>query len=190
MKTTYQVTTLAVLLAAGTTGAIADTVESSLDTSFQQLEEAVPGKFSLNTRLRYESFDLDTPTGNLPDGTPADRDGTSLRVRYGYTTPDFSGFTAMVEGETLTRIGGEHDDIHPLEDAGDGTDLNQLWVPDQNAEYGRIKVGRQIYNLDDQRFIVGQCIGCRGIVCVGIAVGLLVGGTQPLAGLIELVGFE
>ena len=126
---------------------MADSVESALDSAFAKVEETVLGKFSINARLRYESFDLD-------NGNPAlDRDGTSIRVRYGYTTPDFSGFTAMVEGETLSRVGGDHDDIHPLDDAGDGTDLNQLWVQYKDAEYGSVKVGRQIYALDDHRFI-------------------------------------
>lgn len=147
MKTVYKLSTLAALLSASTTGLLAGSVESGLDSAFAQLEEAVPGKFSINARLRYEIFDLDS-------GNPAqDRDGTSLRVRYGYTTPNFSGFTAMVEGETLTRIGGDHDDIHPLDDAGDGTDLNQLWVQYKDADYGSVKVGRQIYALDDHRFI-------------------------------------
>ncbi|NBB79531.1 MAG: alginate export family protein [Verrucomicrobia bacterium] len=146
MKRKYiALTLLATTMAAS--GLTADPVESSLDSAFAQLEEAVPGKFSINTRLRYEIFDLD-------NGSPAlDRDGTSLRVRYGYTTPDFNGFTAMAEGETLTRVGGDHDDIHPLDDAGDGTDLNQIWVQYQDADYGSAKVGRQIYFLDDHRFI-------------------------------------
>lgn len=153
MKTVYKVFALAALFAAATSGLIADSVESYLDSNAAKLEETVPGKFSLNIRTRYEYFNLDTPTGNLDDGTPADRNGTSLRVRYGYTTPDFSGFTAMVEGETVTRLGGKHYDIPPLDDAGDGTDLNQLWVQYMNADYGHAKVGRQIYALDDQRFI-------------------------------------
>lgn len=131
----------------GTIDLSADPVESSLDTTFAKLEETVPGKFSINSVLRYEVFDL-------ANGVPAnDRDGTSLRVRYGYTTPDFSGFTAMIEGETLTRVGGDAADIHPLDDAGDGTDLNQLWVQYKNADYGSLKLGRQIYALDDHRFI-------------------------------------
>jgi hypothetical protein len=126
---------------------MADPLESALDSAFTNLEESVPGKFSINARLRYEVFDLD-------NGNPAfDRDGTSLRVRYGYTTPDFSGFTAMVEGETLTRVGGDPADIHPLDDAGDGTDLNQLWVQYKDADLGSAKLGRQIYFLDDHRFI-------------------------------------
>ncbi|MFU8848505.1 MAG: alginate export family protein [Opitutales bacterium] len=148
-----KITVMAALLVVNGSGLLAESVESSLDSAFAQVEGAVPGKFSINARLRYESFDLDTPTGNLPDGTPADREGTSLRVRYGYTTPDFNGFTAMVEGETLTRMGGNVNDIHPLDEAGDGTDLNQLWLQYQDADYGSAKLGRQVYTLDDHRFI-------------------------------------
>ena len=125
----------------------ADPVEIFFDEQFASLDESVPGKFSINARLRYASFDLDS------EKSSDDRDGTSLRVRYGYTTPNFSGFTAMVEGETLTRVGGDHADIHPLDDAGDGTDLNQAWVQYVDADYGKVKVGRQIYALDDHRFI-------------------------------------
>lgn len=147
MKTVYILSSLTALLAVNTTALMGDPVESTLDSAFTELEEIIPGKFSLNARLRYELFDLD-------NGNPAlDRDGTSLRVRYGYTTPNFSGFTAMVEGETLTRVGGDHADIHPLDDLGDGSDLNQFWVQYKDADYGSVKVGRQIYTLDDHRFI-------------------------------------
>lgn len=147
MKNTYNPFTIAAISMAASLSLLADPVESSLDSAFASLEESVPGKFSINARLRYESFDLD-------NGVPAaDRDGTSFRVRYGYTTPDFNGFTAMVEGETLTRVGGDVNDIHPLDEAGDGTDLNQLWLQYKDADYGSLKVGRQIYFLDDHRFI-------------------------------------
>lgn len=146
MKTVYKVSTLAAVLAASTSGLMADPVESSLDSAFGNLEESIPGKFSINARLRYESFDLDTSPAN-------DRDGTSIRVRYGYTTPTFGGFTAMVEGETLSRVGGESTDIHPADDAGDGTDLNQLWVAYKSEDFGNVKLGRQIYTLDDHRFV-------------------------------------
>ena len=134
-------------LASGAYSLSADPVEGFLDEQFGKLEEAVPGKFTLNARLRYEDFDLDR--GNAND----DRDGTSLRVRYGYKTPDFNGLTGFVEGETLTRVGGDPDEIHPLDEAGDGSDLNQLWVQYKHAEYGHAKFGRQIYTLDDHRFI-------------------------------------
>lgn len=135
------------ITAVSVSGLMADPVESSLDSTFGKLEETLPGKFNIDAVLRYEVFDLD-------NGLPAnDRDGTSLRVRYGYTSPDFNGFTAMIEGETLTRVGGDAADIHPLDDAGDGTDLNQLWAQYKDADLGSIKLGRQIYALDDHRFI-------------------------------------
>ncbi|MEM8867867.1 MAG: alginate export family protein [Verrucomicrobiota bacterium] len=146
-KITTNTTLAALALASSVTSLSADPIEAALDDSKKQLSETIPGTFSVNARLRYEVFDLD-------NGNPAlDRDGTSIRVRYGYTTPDFEGFKASIEGETLSRVGGEHDDIHPLDDAGDGTDLNQAWVSYTNADFGSAKVGRQIYALDDQRFI-------------------------------------
>ena len=120
----------------------ADPVETALDDSKAKLADAVPGKFSLNTRVRYE--DRSEPQGI---------DATSIRVRYGYTTPNFEGFTGMVEGETVSRIGGDANDLFAPDNAGDGTDLNQLWVQYANPDYGKVKLGRQIYFLDDHRFI-------------------------------------
>ncbi len=120
--------------------------ETFLDDQFASLEKTVPGKFNINARTRYEVFNLNT--------SPSDhRDGFSESVRYGYTTEIFNGFYAMVEGETVTRLGGNHGDIHPLDDAGDGTDLNQFWLGYENDNYGKAKVGRQIFILDDSRFI-------------------------------------
>lgn len=142
MKPKYKINVLAALLSAFCfNAASADPVESSLDSVFSNLEAAVPGKFNINARLRYEVLEL--------EGADK-RDGTSIRARYGYTTPDFYGFSAMVEGETIERLGGQ---IHPLDEMGKGTDLNQLWIQYKHADYGGIKVGRQIYALDDHRFI-------------------------------------
>jgi hypothetical protein len=148
MKKTYTKSLLTVLALAGSASfASAESAEAFLDEQFKTLAETIPGKFNINMRNRYEVFDLD-------NGNPkSDRDGSSMRIRYGYTTPDFGGFTAMVEGETVTRLGGDHDDIHPLDAAGDGTDLNQAWVKYVDADYGSAKIGRQVYALDDHRFI-------------------------------------
>ena len=115
---------------------------SPLSSAVSQLE-SIPGKFSLNTRLRYEEFETSSK----------DTGGTSIRARYGYTTPSFNGFTAMVEGETLSRIGDDADELPGLDNAGDGTDLNQLWVQYKDADLGSAKLGRQIYVLDDHRFV-------------------------------------
>jgi len=130
-------------LAGGMHTAAADPIEGALDGAFGALD-SIPGKFNLDARLRHESFDVDGAR---------ERDGASIRVRYGYTTPNFSGFTAMVEGETLESAFNNGDDIHPLDELGDGTDLNQLWIQYANDAFGNVKVGRQLYTLDDHRFI-------------------------------------
>ncbi|MGJ3241812.1 MAG: alginate export family protein [Opitutales bacterium] len=120
----------------------ADPFEAFLDEQTVVLEDAVPGKFNINSRIRYEEFDTAT----------VDDRGLSHRIRYGYTTSDFSGVSAMVEGETLYAW-NDSDQLHFLDDAGDGTDLNQLWVRYADPNYGSVKLGRQIYTLDDHRFI-------------------------------------
>lgn len=105
--------------------------------------EDVPGTISLNSRLRYEVFD---------QAGGADVDGISHRIRYGYTSPEEAGFRGMIEGETLYAIGHGRD-IHPADNAGDGTELNQLWLEWADGQSNMLKVGRQIYTLDDHRFI-------------------------------------
>lgn len=144
MKNSSKINILsALLVAGGIQGLMAESVESYLDSTFKSLEDAVPGKFNIDYRLRYEEFEL-----------PAtETKGVSHRVRYGYTTENFNGFTAMVEGETVSRIGDDGAELHPLDNAGDGTDLNQAWVQYADKEYGKVKLGRQVYTLDDHRFI-------------------------------------
>lgn len=134
--------TIAGLMVSG--AVYADSLEAGLDNATRQLEESIPGKFNINYRIRWELFELD-------DGSP-NRNGFSHRIRYGYRTPNLYGFTAMAEGESLWAI-SDGSDIHPLDQSGTGTDLNQLWLNYSNADYGYAKFGRQLYTLDDQRFI-------------------------------------
>lgn len=109
----------------------------------ERLLAEIPGKVSLDSRLRYEVFDVQ---GGLDVG------GISHRIRYGYTTPAGKGFRGMIEGETVYAWGhGRH--LHPADNAGDGTDLNQLWLAWEEEGRGSLKVGRQLYTLDDHRFI-------------------------------------
>ena len=144
MKNSSKLTTIsALLLVGGATSLMADSIESLLEANFTKLEATVPGKFGLNYRLRYEEFE--TPTRETA--------GVSHRVRYSYQTENYNGFTAMIEGETLSRIGDDADEIHFLDNAGDGTELNQLWVQYKHEDFGHIKVGQQVYALDDLRFI-------------------------------------
>lgn len=120
----------------------ADMLEATLDPMLSDMQESIPGKVHLNIRTRYETFETDA----------IDLDGLSQRLRYGYTTESFHGFSAMAEGETLYAI-SDSADIPPLDNAGDGTDLNQLWIKYDHSEYGEAKLGRQVFTLDDHRFI-------------------------------------
>ncbi len=120
----------------------ADAVETALDTLREDLKQNLPGTIHLNIRTRYEWF----------DAPGVERKGFSQRLRYGYTTPSYEGFSAMVEGETLYALNGSHR-IHPLDQAGQGTELNQLWGRYEYSDVGSIKVGRQVYTLGNQRFI-------------------------------------
>ncbi|NDV61263.1 alginate export family protein [Puniceicoccales bacterium CK1056] len=127
--------TLGLVVATTALGTIAEDMESRLDE--------VPGNFNLESRLRYEVFDQ---AGGL------DVDGVSHRIRVGYTTPESGGFQGMIEGETLYAWGHGRD-LHPADNAGDGTDLNQLWLAYRNEDLGSVKLGRQLYTLDDHRFV-------------------------------------
>lgn len=140
MKHKHTITLLTALtLASSAAIALADPVESFLDDSFGKLEEIVPGQFGINYRIRYELTD-----------TGIEAKGISHRVRYNYTTPDFNGLTSIIEGETLTSVEGG---FNGLDTVGTGTEVNQLWAQYANTDHGKIKLGRQIYTLDDQRFI-------------------------------------
>ncbi|MDP7307171.1 MAG: alginate export family protein [Roseibacillus sp.] len=142
MKKEHTYTLIAAfVLLGGATTASADLIEIFFDEQFSDLEETIPGRFGINERLRYESTDAE---GGFDD------DGISYRIRYSYTTPDFSGLSGMVEGETLTSIDGG---FNTLDRAGLGTEVNQLWAQYADEDYGKIKLGRQIYTLDDHRFI-------------------------------------
>lgn len=134
----------ALALACAVPASWGSSIEAFLDRRTKRLEAAVPGRFNLDSRLRYEHFDLE-------NGSPV-RDGFSHRLRYGYTTPAAYGLRAMVEGETLYAL-GDSDDIHPADQAGSGTELNQVWVDYSNEEVGTLRLGRQVYTLDDHRFI-------------------------------------
>ena len=129
-----------------------DVASSQSSEPVSLIESLKQGKLSINSRLRYESFDLDA-AGTLPDGGLKDRSGQSLRIRYGYTTPEINGFKAMIEGETLKSVASDITDIHFLDSLGEGTDLNQAWIQYTDGDSGSFKLGRQIYALDDHRFI-------------------------------------
>lgn len=110
------------------------------------------GKISVDARYRYEFIDQAGLSENAHSQT--------LRTRLGYTTGDFYGFTARAEGENIQHIGPDNfnDTLngrtdHPVVADPEDTLFNELYlnysaVPDTN-----VKVGRQIFVLDNHRFL-------------------------------------
>ncbi|MBT6769979.1 MAG: alginate export family protein, partial [Opitutales bacterium] len=106
---------------------------SGADTHSTPLGE---GKLSIDARIRYEYIDGKNGADNV--------NAFGERTRLGYTLTNDSGVSAMVEVEDVHFIDSKD---RPGLDVPT-TELNQAWVNLQGA-----KIGRQIYTLDDHRFI-------------------------------------
>ena len=102
--------------------------------------ESVPnffkdGKFSLFARLRYEYAD----TSSLdPSHAP------TLSTKFGYTTGNYYGFQAMIEGENITAFGNQNN-YNDRQGNGAGktpiadpttTEINQYWFSYRFCNYG------------------------------------------------------
>lgn len=91
-------------------------------------------KATLDLRARYEYNE--TPASEV--------NGYSVRTRLALETGEYEGLKLFVELEDLSF---NNDDDRPGLDVPT-TELNQIWFSYEGA-----KVGRQVYTLDDQRFI-------------------------------------
>ncbi len=110
------------------------------------------GKISVNARARYESVDQ---TG-LRDAT-----ARTLRTRLGFTTADWAGWKAMIEGENIAAAAGDSYSQSGLNPAATGravvadpetTELNQAWLAFTTGKT-TATLGRQRLVLDNARFI-------------------------------------
>ncbi len=112
------------------------------------------GKVNVNVRLRYEQVDQ--------TGLANQSFAPTIRTRVGYTTAPLYGFQAMVEGVNVSDIGPElnynaaganHQGTRPIVADPPLTDLNQAWVGYSYTNLVTAKVGQQVIDLDNQRFI-------------------------------------
>lgn len=132
---------LALLLVSVATPALAnDTVPSS------------QGKWTLDFRLRWEQVDDSLFTSNA--------EATTLRTRLGYRTAVHNGFSAVVEVLNNTHLLNENFNStdngrtqYPVIADPDNTALQQLYLSYAPNDKGRISLGRQRLNYDNQRFI-------------------------------------
>ncbi|OHD85449.1 alginate export family protein [Sulfuricurvum sp. RIFCSPLOWO2_12_FULL_43_24] len=112
-------------------------------------------KFNGELRPRFESVSIE-------DSTKKDADAFSVRATLGLEAQllGISGLSMKVDGTTVQTLGGTHyNDLSPTKDASyeivadpEQTRFTQAYL---QYKYGSttVKAGRQILNLDNQRFI-------------------------------------
>ena len=106
----------------------------------------------LEVRLRYEDVDQ--------AGFANNASATTVRARYGWETGTWRGFKALVEGETVGRVGAYdfNDQVHPnpaypVVADPNGTELNRLQLSWTASPALTATLGRQRLVQDDQRFL-------------------------------------
>ncbi len=121
-------------------------------TSAASFKEAfTEGKLSANARVRYEFVEQDTLQN---------ADSLTARLRLGYTTREYQGFQAMLEGEAVSQLAGDAYDgtgSFPLPPAATIADpehyeINQAWLA-YRYDTLRATLGRQRVVLDNARFV-------------------------------------
>ncbi len=109
------------------------------------------GKFWADLRYRYETVDQ--------DGLANDAKASTLRTRVGFETAPLA-FSVFLEAENILSLGSENynDTIngkttYPVVADPEDTQLNQGYVKFTGLEKNVFKLGRQVTNLDNQRFV-------------------------------------
>ena len=116
-------------------------------------EAFTTGKTSANLRYRYETVDEDISGKEKASAS-------TVRLRLGYETAEFYGVGAMVEAEHLTALGSERYNslangktTYSTVADPEFTEINQAYLSYSGIPATKIKYGRQLIALDNQRFI-------------------------------------
>ncbi|VAW01715.1 hypothetical protein MNBD_ALPHA04-19 [hydrothermal vent metagenome] len=117
-------------------------------------QETAADVFKPYADLRYRLETVDQ------DGLSRDATASTLRIKVGIETAEWNGFSAKVEGEAIANVGKEkfNDTLNGLTQfpvVADPEDvvLNQAYVRWRHDGIVDAKAGRQIINLDNQRWI-------------------------------------
>lgn len=113
------------------------------------IDDATP---YIDARYRFEHVDQ--------HGFSKDAKASTLRTKLGYKTGTLYDFSAVMEVENVTEIGGQpyNDTVngktaYPVVADPDGTEINKAYLQYAGIPDTTLRVGRQDHNLDNQRFI-------------------------------------
>jgi hypothetical protein len=116
------------------------------------MEALTGGKPTVHLRYRYETVDQQ----NIAKAASA----STLRTQLGYLTGDFYGLGAYLQFEDVRAIGSERYNSttngktqYPVVADPDATEINQAYLSYSGLPDTLFKFGRQVINLDNQRFI-------------------------------------
>ena len=118
---------------------------SAADNFFSQT------KFGLDTRLRYEMVDQDNHLENA--------DAVTLRIRPSIQTGSWHGFSGFVQGEGTIELNDRFNSTRNAETTyssvpdPENLQLNQLYLKYVSSPKLDLTLGRQLINLDNQRFV-------------------------------------
>ena len=133
-----------------------DAFDTQVDDALKfEQEDGKYGQIKFDLRYRFEMVDV---ANNGRETAYAN----TLRLRFGYLTPEFYGFQAY--GEFEGNVAMQPDYFSPKSSwKGDPTrevvadpqaaELNQMYVTYKGIPDTELKAGRQVINVDDQRFI-------------------------------------
>ncbi len=122
----------------------------------QQIEDALKiggGKINIDLNWRFEYAD---------DSTPKRQGyGDPFRIRIGYLTPEFHGFTGFAEYEGVqTVFSGKYNSVVNRNNTNRATiadperhEVNRIWINYAGIPDTTLKVGRQRIKYDNDRFI-------------------------------------
>lgn len=108
-------------------------------------------KFSLDTRLRYEMVDQDNKLDNA--------EAFTLRIRPALQTGSWHGLSGFVQGEGTLELNDHFNSTRNAETAyssvpdPENLQLNQLYLKYVYSPKADLTIGRQVINLDNQRFV-------------------------------------
>lgn len=110
------------------------------------------GTINADVRYRYEDVD--------EEGFDEDAEASTVRLRLGYETGSYRGFSAYADLEAVATVGSEKYDStangkgqFPAVFDPEDEELNQLWLAYAAPWNTTLKLGRQRIKLDNDRFV-------------------------------------